>query len=63
MSIIAQYIVIALILGCVIAWVIYRLTRKDKGNVCNCGNCSDASECKVKEVMQRSQKSKENRNM
>ena len=57
MSLLVQYIILFVILAAAVAWVIWRLTRKDRGNVCNCGNCDASANCKMKEIVKKQKNS------
>lgn len=50
MSVTCQYIIIFIVLFLIIAWIIYKLTRKEKKDSCNCGHCTVSNECKAKSV-------------
>ena len=45
-----QYIILFIILGAIIAWLIYSLSRKKPQGSSNCFGCSLAEHCKKKEL-------------
>lgn len=45
MSATVQYIIIFVILAAVIAWIIYKLVKKDKGTQGGCCGCDLAETC------------------
>lgn len=50
MSLQVQYLIIFIILGGVVAWILYKLLHKGKKDAPSCMGCCNSSNCKVKDI-------------
>ncbi len=57
MSLQTQYLIIFIILGGVVAWIVYKLLHKGNEDTPRCMGCCNSSKCKVKDIY-RKQKSR-----
>ncbi len=61
MSLQTQYLIIFIILGGVVAWIVYKLLHKGKEDAPRCMGCFNSSKCKVKDIYRKQKSGKSSR--